>query len=209
MEKFNPAQVQLVPLSIIVPNPDNPFKTKDAEYKKIIQSIKEFPEMLNFRTLVVVQQADGNYMVLGGNKRLAALKALKYKDAPVMVADEWSEEQRKRFVIADNVNFGEWDLSLLEQKYDISDLEDWGVEFENLQPFGENVQPDYSILDDADSDIDAQLNSMAAGVKKAIQIEFEAEHYDEAYGLVKFWRERNAYVGGMIMEFLKAEKEKL
>jgi hypothetical protein len=50
---------------------------------------------------------------------------------------------------------------------------------------------------------------MTAGVKKAIQIEFEAEHYEQAFELVKFWRERSAYIGGMIMEHLKAEKEKL
>ena len=50
---------------------------------------------------------------------------------------------------------------------------------------------------------------MTNGVKKAIQIEFEADHYEEAFALVKFWRERNAYVGGIIMEHLKAEKEKL
>jgi hypothetical protein len=66
---------------------------------------------------------------------------------------------------------------------------------------------DYSILDD--DDVEEQLKDMTNGVKKAIQIEFEAEHYEEAYALVKFWRERNAYVGGMIMEYLKAEKEKL
>jgi len=66
---------------------------------------------------------------------------------------------------------------------------------------------DYSILDD--DDVEEQLKDMTNGVKKAIQIEFEAEHYEEAYALVKFWRERNAYVGGLIMEYLKAEKEKL
>ena len=66
---------------------------------------------------------------------------------------------------------------------------------------------DYSILDD--DDVEDQLKDMTNGVKKAIQIEFEAEHYEEAYALVKFWREREAYVGGMIMEHLKAEKEKL
>jgi hypothetical protein len=66
---------------------------------------------------------------------------------------------------------------------------------------------DYSILDD--DDVEDQLKDMTNGVKKAIQIEFEAEHYEEAYALVKFWRERNAYVGGIIMEHLKAEKEKI
>lgn len=66
---------------------------------------------------------------------------------------------------------------------------------------------DYSILDD--DDVEDQLKDMTNGVKKAIQIEFEAEHYDEAYALVKFWREKEAYVGGMIMEYLKDEKEKI
>jgi hypothetical protein len=70
--------------------------------------------------------------------------------------------------------------------------------------FAPNV--DYSILDD--EDVESQLNDMTNGVKKAIQIEFEAEHYEEAYALVKYWREQGGYVGGMIMEFLKAEKEK-
>ena len=75
----------------------------------------------------------------------------------------------------------------------------------DLPSFAADV--DYSILDE--EDVSDQLKEMTDGVKKAIQIEFEAEHYDEAYQLVKFWRERNAYVGGMIMEYLKAEKDKL
>lgn len=70
-------------------------------------------------------------------------------------------------------------------------------------------EPDYSLLDDDDEELQRQTDQMTAGVKKAIQIEFEAEHYEEAYQLVKFWRERDAYVGGMIMEYLKSEKEKI
>jgi hypothetical protein len=57
--------------------------------------------------------------------------------------------------------------------------------------------------------VSEQLEDMTNGVKKAIQIEFEAEHYEEAYALVKFWREKGAYVGGMIIEYLKSEKEKI
>lgn len=81
--------------------------------------------------------------------------------------------------------------------------------YDNLGDGDERPDIDYSILDEDDDGIDQQLDDMAAGVKKAIQIEFEAEHYDEAYALVKFWREKEAYVGGMIMEYLKAEKEKI
>jgi hypothetical protein len=81
-------------------------------------------------------------------------------------------------------------------------LNDWGL-FVPEMP----TEVDYSILDD--EDLDNELSDMADGVKKAIQIEFEAEHYEEASELVKFWRERQAYVGGMIMEYLKAERDKL
>jgi hypothetical protein len=97
------------------------------------------------------------------------------------------------------------DSELIEEiavEFDI-EVEEIGVEVVELEN-----EPDYSILDD-DDDLKNQTDQMASGVKKAIQIEFEAEHYEDAYALVKFWREREAYVGGMIMEYLKAEKEKI
>jgi hypothetical protein len=81
-------------------------------------------------------------------------------------------------------------------------IEDWGLDV--WQP---EKEIDYSILDE--EDVSEQLEDMTNGVKKAIQIEFEAEHYEEAYALVKFWREKEAYVGGMIIEYLKSEKEKI
>ena len=60
-----------------------------------------------------------------------------------------------------------------------------------------------------DEEADQQISDMAGGVKKAIQIEFESEHYEEAFELVKFWREQKLYIGGFLIEKLKAEKEKL
>ena len=50
---------------------------------------------------------------------------------------------------------------------------------------------------------------MTDGVKKAIQIEFELQDYEEAQELVKFWRLKGAYVGGIIIDLLKKEKAKL
>jgi hypothetical protein len=91
---------------------------------------------------------------------------------------------------------------MLANEWDAESLGEWGLDVWKNQP-----EVDYSILDE--EDVSDQLSDMTAGVKKAIQIEFEAEHYEQAYELVKFWRERSAYVGGMVMEHLKAEKEKL
>jgi ParB-like chromosome segregation protein Spo0J len=134
--------------------------------------------------------------------RLKAAKDLGLKELPIILADEWTEEQKAEFLIKDNVGFGEWDWNELNNDWDTEQLNEWGLE---VPKFAEPV--DYSILDD--EDLDSQLKDMAGGVKKAIQIEFEPDHYDEAFELVKFWRERNAYIGAMIMEYLKAEKEKL
>ena len=86
--------------------------------------------------------------------------------------------------------------------WDAEELKDWGLDV--WQP---EEEVDYSILDE--EDVDDQLQDMADGVKKAIQIEFEPDHYDEAYELVKFWRDQDAYVGKMILDFLKSEKNKL
>jgi ParB-like chromosome segregation protein Spo0J len=191
----------VIKLSKIKSNPNNPRVIKDDKFAKLVNSIKEFPKMMELRPMVV----NSDMVVLGGNMRLKALKEAGYKEVPdewVKSAESLTEEEQRRFIIADNVGFGEHDWDMLANEWDAVELEAWGLD---MPSFAADV--DYSILDD--EDVSEQLEDMTAGVKKAIQIEFEAEHYEEAYELVKFWREREAYVGGMIMEYLKAEKEKI
>jgi hypothetical protein len=152
--------------------------------------------------LVVTSDIDGKYVVLGGNMRLKAANEVGLKKIHIIEANDWTEEQKAEFLIKDNVSFGEWDWELITTDWNSDLLNDWGL-FVPSMP----TEVDYSILDD--DTLDDQISDMANGVKKAIQIEFEAEHYEEAYALVKLWRERGAYIGGMIMEYLKAEKEKI
>jgi ParB-like chromosome segregation protein Spo0J len=191
-------QVIKVKISDVKSNPNNPRIIKDDKFAKLVQSIKDFPEMLDIRPIVV----NNDMVVLGGNMRLKACKEAGIKQVPIIKAENLSEEQQKEFIIKDNVSGGEWDWEMLANEWDSEQLEDWGLD---VPTFATDV--DYSILDD--EDLSEQLEDMQNGVKKAIQIEFEAEHYNEAYELVKFWREKEAYVGGMIMECLKAEKEKI
>jgi len=182
-------------------NPNNPRIIKDEKFAKLKKSISEFPKMMELRPMVV----NSENIVLGGNMRLKALKELGYKDIPdewVKRADELTEDETRRFIIADNVGFGEHDWEILANEWDSLELDEWG-----LDVWQQPTEVDYSILDE--EDVSEQLEDMTNGVKKAIQIEFEAEHYEEAYQLVKFWREQKAYVGGLIMEYLKAEKDKL
>ena len=110
-------------LSELKINPDNPQKFDDLS--KLEQSIKEFPKMMTLRPLVV----DADNMVLGGNKRLICLQNLGYKEIPedwVKKADELTTEEQRRFIIADNVGFGEWDWDVLSE-WD-EPLDDWGLD---------------------------------------------------------------------------------
>lgn len=187
-------------ISDIKPNPNNPRLIKDEKFKRLVESVKKFPEMLRLRP-IVVNEAN---VIIGGNMRWKAAKEAGYKTVPVTKAVGLTEEQEREFIIKDNVGFGEWDWEMLANEWDSEVLEEWGVDVPN---FSTTADVDYSILDDAD--IDAQLKEMSSGVKKAIQIEFEAEHYDEASELVKFWRGQKLYIGGFLMEKLKEEKNNL
>lgn len=192
-------KTQKVPISKVKLNKENPRYIKDHKFEKLKQSLKDFPEMLELRPIVV----DSDLMILGGNMRYQAAKDIGMSEVFITVADGLTDEQKKEFIIKDNASFGDWDWDLLANNWSDVELGDWGVDV--WQP---EEEVDYSILDDAE-DIDDELELMSQGVKKAIQIEFNSEHYEEAYELVKFWRDQGAYIGGMIMEYLKAEKDKL
>lgn len=190
--------IQVVKIKDIKSNPNNPRVVKDDKFHKLCESIKAFPKMLELRPIVV----NDDMIVLGGNMRLKALKHLGLKEAPIIKASDLTEEQQRQFIIKDNVGFGEWDWDLLANDWDASELEEWGLDV--WQP---PTDADYSILDDLD--VDDEMSTMEDGVKKAIQIEFDVDHYPEAQELIKFWREREAYIGGMILEHLREEKKQL
>ena len=194
--------MEIVKISAIKANSKNPRQIKDDKFKKLVQSIRDFPDMLNKRPLICFTDVDKKYVVLGGNMRLKAAQEVGLKEMPIILADDWTQEQKDEFLIKDNVGFGEWNWDDLANEWDSGLLDNWGLDVWQSEP-----DIDYSILDD--DDLSEQLGDMTNGVKKAIQIEFELEHYESAFDLVKFWRDRKAYVGGMIMEYLKAEKEKI
>ena len=191
-----------VKLSSIKPAPGNPRLIKDEKFKKLCESIEKFPKMLELRPMVV--DADG--FILGGNMRYKALKHLGHKDIPanwIKRAEELTEEERQQFIIKDNVGFGEWDWDLLANEWNAEELADWGLDVWKLE---DDEEVDYSILDDDEAE--ANMEEMEGNVRRAIQIEFEAEHYNEALKLVNWWRDQEAPVGAMILEYLRSEKQK-
>jgi hypothetical protein len=111
----------------IKPNTNNPRFIKDDKFRKLVKSIKEFPEMLELRPIVV----DSDMIVLGGNMRLKACIEAGLTEVPILVADQLTEEQKKEFIVKDNVGFGEWDWDLLANEWDTDLLEEWGLDVWN------------------------------------------------------------------------------
>jgi hypothetical protein len=106
----------------IKPNPNNPRIIKDDKFKKLVQSLKDLPEMAKVRPIVV----NKDMIVLGGNMRLKAMQEAGWKKAPVEVVD-WDEEKQKQFIIKDNIAYGEWDWDVLANNWDNVELAEWGL----------------------------------------------------------------------------------
>ena len=116
--------VKKVNISEVKENPDNPRYIRDSKFKKLVKSIKEFPEMLEKRPIVV----DENMVVLGGNMRLKACKSAGLFEVWIDKAVGWTEQQKREFVVKDNVGFGEWDWDILANDWNSNQLEDWGLD---------------------------------------------------------------------------------
>ena len=136
-------------------NPNNPRFIKDDKFEKLKKSISEFPEMMEKRPIVCVTDADGKLYPLGGNMRLKALQELGYKEISdnwILLADEWTEEQRREFVIKDNVGFGEWDWEELANAWDSEKLEEWGLD---VPDFGTD-----EVLEEEQKDLSSSIESL-------------------------------------------------
>jgi hypothetical protein len=115
--------MEIVKLSEVKLNPNNPRLIKDDKFKKLVQSIKDFPEMLNIRPIVVNQ----DMIILGGNMRYKACKEAGLKEIPIIKTD-LTEEQQKEFLIKDNVSGGEWDWDILANEWNVEEITSWGLD---------------------------------------------------------------------------------
>jgi hypothetical protein len=115
--------VQKMRVAKLKPNPNNPRLIKDEKFQKLVESIRNFPEMLEARPIVVNEEL----VVLGGNMRLKALIEAGVKEAPVEIVN-WDEAKQKEFTIKDNVGFGDWDFNALANEWDSAELDEWGLD---------------------------------------------------------------------------------
>ena len=135
--------IEQVNINEVTINPNNPRLIKDDKFEKLVKSIQEFPEMLKLRPIVV----DDNMVVLGGNMRLQACKKAKLKKVWIIKASELTEEQKKEFIIKDNVGFGEWDWEMLANEWESEKLIEWGLEIPGFDVNAEELGTEFSLPD--------------------------------------------------------------
>ena len=124
---------ELVDIKTVKSNPNNPRIIKDDKFKKLVNSIKEFPKMLEIRPIVV----NDDMVVLGGNMRLKACKEAGLKKIPIIMASELTEDEQKQFIIKDNVSGGEWDWEMLANEWNAEELDAWGLD---VPDFGKEIE---------------------------------------------------------------------
>ena len=133
-------EIKLVKIEQIKLNPNNPRLIKDDKFEKLVQSIVDFPQMLEIRPIVV----NTDMIILGGNMRYKACKEAGIKEIPVIIADNLTEEQQKEFLIKDNVSGGEWDWEVLANEWDSEQLEAWGLDLPGVDVNNETEHKDRS-----------------------------------------------------------------
>ena len=154
-------------------NPNNPRLIKDVNFKRLVNSVKEFPEMLKLRPIVV----NKDMVILGGNMRFKACIEAGIKEVPVIIADNLTAEQENEFLIKDNVSGGEWDWDILANEWNQEELENWGLTIPN---WSQGVDENNMI--DEDVDIEEEFNAMGTmDGKQRVVFLFDGPDEAESY----------------------------
>ena len=172
--------IEKVKINAIAINPNNPRVIKDYKFQKLVKSIKDFPEMLELRPIVV----NKHNLILGGNMRYRAAVEAGLKEVYIVKALGYTQEQEDEFIIKDNSSFGEWDWDLLANQWEVKELSDWGLDLPKIY-FDEDVEPDID-KDVFDHELDTYINAKI----KQITLYFNADDYEKAINDLEKIREK-------------------
>ena len=128
-KKKETTEVKVVKITDLQPNKDNPRVILESKFKKLVNSIRDFPDMLNLRPIIVNE----DMVILGGNMRYKAAVEVGLKEIPIIIAEGLTPEQQKEFIVKDNLNFGDWDMDMLANEWETSQLRDWGVDLPSFE----------------------------------------------------------------------------
>lgn len=202
---------QLVAIDDIKPNPNNPRTITPEKRKKLIQSIKDFPQMLDIRPIVV----DNDMTILRGNMRWEACKAAGFEEVPILKAEELTEEQKREFILKDNNGFGEWDYERLAD-WDKDLLLSAGFEeWETIGIFGDNEMENRFTKQLEGSNFVAEKVDVNDYIKQNIiflnevMVEFEDDEVKQAIGNLKDISTKGAFIEDLKQLVLRYGKDSI
>ena len=115
--------------------PNNPRTIKDADFDVLVTSIKNNPDFLEARPLILSNRTN-DLVIIAGNQRYAAAQHLKLKEVPTVLLENLTEDREREIAIRDNVANGQWDWEKLSANWDKNDLAAWGMD---TTPFDDNL----------------------------------------------------------------------
>jgi len=175
----------------------NPRQLTKDQHQHLKDSIQRFGLV---DPILVNNHKDRKDIIIGGHQRVRVAKDLNIDKIPCIELSLTYERERE-LNIRLNKNSGSWDYDVLANMFEMEELQDWGFDENQLAGF---VDIDYSALDD--DSLDEEIEGMLDGTRKAIQIEFTLEDYEQAYILVNELRKKGEYVGGLILAWLNDYK---
>lgn len=155
-------KIEKAKIGLLKINPANPRTIKDEKFAQLVRSVRDFPQMLEIRPIVVNSKME----VLGGNMRLRACIEAGLNEVPIIRAENLTDDQQREFIIKDNVGFGDWDFDALANEWDAAELADWGLDVPVFD------MPDYS-------DKNKEIDTDAMPDEMVLSFKFQPEQYFE------------------------------
>lgn len=188
--------MELIAINQIKPNPKNPRTIKPSKFKALVNSIKEFPEMLELRPIVV----DEDMVILGGNMRFKAIVEAGFKEVYITRAENLTQAQKDEFIIKDNANYGDWDWDVLANEYQQSNLQHWGLDVWDGE---DHIK--YQTEDPVEQSEEEQPKPSSVEVHKPVilQLEFEIGDYQSALDLVKRAKSQGHNIGHLLIQSMQ------
>lgn len=168
--------------------PKNPRYLKESEHDKLVKSLADSPEFLEYKPLMVYALEDGTYVTICGNMRLRVANELRidgntnFDKLPCLILKADTPIQKiKEYAIKDNVQAGNWDWDeLANGEWETDDLQDWGVDCSFLNTDEDDTDID-KLFEDAQN-----TESKVKDIKLSVHIPQELEDkVDEIKEIIK------------------------
>lgn len=143
----------------------NPRTIKKDDFERLKKSLQDNQDYFEARPLILSDRT-GKLVIIAGNQRYKAAKAIGMTEVPTVLLSGLTEEREREIVIRDNVENGEWDMDILANEWDTTDLKEWGAEINwNEQNIADNDEIE---LDELSDEMELKIKLSSEDYRKVV-----------------------------------------